>query len=496
MNILILRCGSRSHILSMIRSAVGAGGQLVAGDTDPWASALYEADKWYLLPPAPESGYMDRVLDICRAASISCIVPLAAPDSAVLSENRDRFTQEGISLVGSEEDLRTIFGAEAMTSLLPAYRDCFTEPKPTLAAYGRRVYKAISRRLPPKFKTWLWLLPHRMTTYRENKRIIRTEPRRIVYLLDTPRHDNLGDHAIAHAQKRFLEKALPDARILEIPIELVEMHLGFIRRHIRPEDLFCMIGGGNFGDEYLMHEHSKRKVCAMFPENRVIVFPQTISYSDTPRGHRELELTQEVLGRHEKLTITARDRISHRRAQTWFPNADCILTPDIVLSLDPVAEDVTRRGILCCLRRDLERNAALPAGDVLTRLAAGGYRFTLSDTLSSTRVSPGERSGALRAKWREFCGAELVITDRLHGMIFSCITSTPCIVIDNYNHKIRNFYQTWLEDVPHIRFAENVEDILPLTQALLAQGGTPWDPAKLAAAYSPLLDALGKDLAK
>ena len=117
----------------------------------------------------------------------------------------------------------------------------------------------------------------------------------------------------------------------------------------------------------------------------------------------------------------------------------------------------------------------------------------LSDTAGEGRVSQPDRPRELERKWREFCGAELVITDRLHGMIFACITSTPCIVLDNYNHKIRNFYRSWLSDVPNIRFAEQVEDILPLTRELLEQGSIPWNAGQLAEKYAPLLDALRKD---
>ena len=78
-------------------------------------------------------------------------------------------------------------------------------------------------------------------------------------------------------------------------------------------------------------------------------------------------------------------------------------------------------------------------------------------------------------------------------MIFACITSTPCIVLDNYNHKIRNFYRSWLSDIPYIRFAEQAEELLPLTRELLELGNASWDPGLLAEKYAPLWDALRKD---
>ena len=45
------------------------------------------------------------------------------------------------------------------------------------------------------------------------------------------------------------------------------------------------------------------------------------------------------------------------------------------------------------------------------------------------------REQLLKQKIEEFQSAELVITDRLHGMIFSVITGTPCIAFDNLMRK-------------------------------------------------------------
>ena len=53
---------------------------------------------------------------------------------------------------------------------------------------------------------------------------------------------------------------------------------------------------------------------------------------------------------------------------------------------------------------------------------------------------------------------KLVVTDRLHGMIFSFITETPCIAMRNYNHKVESFYE-WFDNVEYISLAENVNDV-------------------------------------
>lgn len=54
--------------------------------------------------------------------------------------------------------------------------------------------------------------------------------------------------------------------------------------------------------------------------------------------------------------------------------------------------------------------------------------------------------------------AELVVTDRLHGMIFAAITSTPCIVLPNYNHKIKYQYE-WIKHLNYIVFLDDLNNL-------------------------------------
>ena len=59
--------------------------------------------------------------------------------------------------------------------------------------------------------------------------------------------------------------------------------------------------------------------------------------------------------------------------------------------------------------------------------------------------------------FRSYSGCELVITDRLHGMLFSAITNTPCIVFDNSYGKISSLYDTWLKDNNGITFTRQLK---------------------------------------
>ena len=63
-------------------------------------------------------------------------------------------------------------------------------------------------------------------------------------------------------------------------------------------------------------------------------------------------------------------------------------------------------------------------------------------------------------KLRQFSSAEFVITNRLHGMLFSIITQTPVIALDNVTGKIKSLYNTWLKHFSTVRFVSSKEELV------------------------------------
>ena len=45
---------------------LAGGGTVIASDCSDLAPAVYDADKFYLVPRIDEPGYIDVVLDICK----------------------------------------------------------------------------------------------------------------------------------------------------------------------------------------------------------------------------------------------------------------------------------------------------------------------------------------------------------------------------------------------------------------------------------------------
>lgn len=66
--------------------------------------------------------------------------------------------------------------------------------------------------------------------------------------------------------------------------------------------------------------------------------------------------------------------------------------------------------------------------------------------MNKHRVNIEEREDRVLQRLKVFSGYDFVVTDRLHGMIFSYICGTPCIVFDNKTHKVSGVYNTWLSD--------------------------------------------------
>ena len=115
------------------------------------------------------------------------------------------------------------------------------------------------------------------------------------------------------------------------------------------------------------------------------------------------------------------------------------VVPDIVLSANKDMFGVKgreRNGVLLCLRNDAERAISTEQSRQITVLLQGmNMDISSTDTHSTGWLTKETRHSEVRAKLEEFAGAELVFTDRLHGMVFAAITGTPCVVMGNYNHK-------------------------------------------------------------
>ncbi len=105
MNFLILAAGTRNKIVQYFKESFAGTGNIIAADASALSPAIYEADRYYIVPSVTDSCYLDRVLDICREENIKGVLSLIDTDLSLLSSNKGRFEALGATVVGSPSEL-------------------------------------------------------------------------------------------------------------------------------------------------------------------------------------------------------------------------------------------------------------------------------------------------------------------------------------------------------------------------------------------------------
>lgn len=317
-----------------------------------------------------------------------------------------------------------------------------------------------------------------------------------VFFIGTPEYTNLGDSAIAIAQILFLEKCgYPRKKIKEFTQSDYMQNSVIINKCINKHYLICGIGGGNLGNQWYNEELFRYSFIDAFPDNPIIIFPQTIFFTDDEEGRLASEESKKHYNSHNNLTIIAREKKSYELLSNLYNRPTKLLTPDIVLSTTMSDYGVTvknRSGGLLVLRNDVEKQ--MPDSDreeIIRYLNENGIAFRVTDMYSNEPVKKVNRIDLVRRKMQEFADAEFVITDRLHGMVFAAITETPCIVFSNYNQKVKGTYE-WISYLPYIKYVCDVKESLSVLQELFAINYCRFDNKPLIRKYDDLIRKIQK----
>ena len=110
MNILITSVGTRNKIVQYFKNEVGNSGKIIATDMSELAPAIYEADKFYIVPAMSDPKYMDIILDICKKEKVDALFTLIDPEISLIAKNKTRFLDIGtIPLVSEYEQVELAF---------------------------------------------------------------------------------------------------------------------------------------------------------------------------------------------------------------------------------------------------------------------------------------------------------------------------------------------------------------------------------------------------
>ena len=281
-------------------------------------------------------------------------------------------------------------------------------------------------------------------------------------------YQNLGDMALTYSQVRFLKSVFPDANIVAVPSTCTYEAVKTLKNFVSKEDIITIIGGGNMDDIYTSLEAARLYVVKNFPKNRIISFPQTVAFSDTPFGRKKSKQSYKVYSSHKNLKIFVREPNSLEYVKKYFKNVDIGYCPDIVLSLNKVKNITERTDVMCCLRSDKEQNLSNEKKDEIVFKAKkefDGVQFTDTVDVALEDCTPERYEETLENFWDKLRKCRVVITDRLHCMIFCAITGTPCVAFDNSNHKITGVFNQWLQNIEYIKIFSNDEIDSAITKA-------------------------------
>lgn len=117
------------------------------------------------------------------------------------------------------------------------------------------------------------------------------------------------------------------------------------------------------------------------------------------------------------------------------------------------------------------------------------YNIKRNVPLVPYMVSEGMRKKEVKNKLEQFKKAKLIITDRLHGMIFATITATPCIAFGNSNGKVKNVYG-WLKHNEYIKYVNDIDEFKSIVETLDIERKYYYDKTILYDDFEPLLNII------
>ena len=287
------------------------------------------------------------------------------------------------------------------------------------------------------------------------------QKKKILFLGLPMYYHNVGDHAIAMGTLEFIKCYFSDYLLISMTIQEAADNYGFLRGVTSPDDIIMMQGGGNMGDLYPPEELLRNKVARDFPNNLIVMLSQTIFFKD--ESGKGLHNSIESYEGHRNMLLFTRGQRSLELAKRYFPSIDSYCMPDMALMIKS-GHNHERKGVLLCMRL-VEDEGGLTQEErdhIMEKVRQYDPDCeTIDHTVGNIpKLSCSEFVYPIIEKYSRH---KLVVTDRFHGMIFSILTRTPCVVFRNAYPKNEE-YAEWFSGSNAIRFIDN--DVGQLIEAM------------------------------
>lgn len=284
-------------------------------------------------------------------------------------------------------------------------------------------------------------------------------------LLDVPYYTNIGDTLIWEGTKHFL-KSIKHKCLYTASVETYKY------RPLSPSTVILLQGGGNFGDLWRKHQELRLEVIRAYPNNKIIILPQTVFYKDKAVFQEDVK----IFNSHKNLHICARDTVSLEYLQQSL-TCNLLLVPDMAFCItDKLLQKYNKKEgdrILFLKRDDSEFNE-YDFGSYITE------DKSLLDTCDWPTMEQNYKTKEILDKliWRkerlgiipdiyaniifrpfqvrkgiEFVSQyKKIYTTRLHVAILSLLLGKEIVFFDNSYGKNSSFFDTWLAGVENITF--------------------------------------------
>lgn len=346
-----------------------------------------------------------------------------------------------------------------------------------------------------KIKTILIRIRDYINASKHFKNVAKKTNSQRIFLFSTPIHRNIGDHAIVQASLEFLDDNFSEKEVVEVPRQYIDY---FIKNFsINQDDIVLIHGGGFFGNLYPVEAIAFLKVIKYYRENQIIVFPQTIFIDDSKE--MSYKYFESGIKEANNITFFAREAKSFKIASDSGFFTSVKMVPDIVLYMDQVKVSQQREGILVVLRDDDEITRKFNLNKFESTIKSKiNVVVDKSSTMAKESISPEKRNLAVLSKITEFSKYQLVITDRLHGMIFSYLANTNCLAIDNKTKKSSEVYKSWLSEYSNINLLDDSiseEELAEIVIRILANEERS-EKVFNSISFHPLRDEIAKNIRK
>lgn len=273
-----------------------------------------------------------------------------------------------------------------------------------------------------------------------------------IYYLDIPLHNNIGDLLIMQGTLRFLEENRCD-------IAYIASVYDYKFCDVDKNSIFLLHGGGNFGDLYPIHQRFRERIAAQYPDNRIVILPQTLYYE----SRSNYEASCRALSAHDDLHICVRDKVSFDMAKNMSEKV--YLMPDMAHQLYPIKATQHPKQNRVIIQRVDKEASSLEASDYSPDVVMDwdqllGKKVYISTLLQkSAHISKNLkydffRKNIIKAWLRYsnylsrqaidlFSQHRDVVSNRLHAHILATLMDKPNLIIDNSYGKNGTYIDCW-----------------------------------------------------